>query len=138
LLGSSPEFRKMSTSEAFARQRLVQELYESRFASMQRLVSFYVLFHEMGKTVQDFWPSVSFGLLGYDMSRTQSIMRIATTASPVRAHPASLPQQSDCTRACVTARGHGLRSPTLGSMRAGRCRAWRCANECFSCSASES
>ena len=26
---------------------------------------------------------VSFGLLGYDMSRSQSIMRIATTASPV-------------------------------------------------------
>jgi hypothetical protein len=26
---------------------------------------------------------VSFGLLGYEMDRTQSIMRIATTASPV-------------------------------------------------------
>ena len=64
-------------------QILVQALYESRFASMQRLVAFFVMFHEMGKTVQDFWPFVSFGLLGYDMSRSQSIMRIATTASPV-------------------------------------------------------
>ena len=37
----------------------------------------------MGKAVQDFWPWVSCGLLGYDMSRSQSIMRVATTASPV-------------------------------------------------------
>ena len=42
-----------------------------------------VMFHEMGKRVADFWPAVSFGALGYDMSRTHSIMRIATTASPV-------------------------------------------------------
>ena len=41
------------------------------------------MFHAMAKSVQDFWPKVSFGLLGYDMSRSQSIMRIATTASPV-------------------------------------------------------
>ena len=37
----------------------------------------------MAQAVQDFWTVVSLGLLGYDMSRTQSIMRIATTASPV-------------------------------------------------------
>ena len=50
---------------------------------MQRLVGFMVIFYHMGKRVQDFWPAVSLGLLGYDMSRTQSIMRVATTASPV-------------------------------------------------------
>jgi len=50
---------------------------------MQRLVGFLVLFHEMARRVQDFWPTVSCGLLGYDMSRSHSIMRIATTASPV-------------------------------------------------------
>ena len=82
-MGTSTEFRTLSTQQVFQRQRMLQELYESRIASMQRLVSFFVLFHQMGKSVQDFWPSVSFGLLGYDMSRTQSIMRIATTASPV-------------------------------------------------------
>eukprot|EP00959_Pyramimonas_sp_CCMP1952_P348005 7289400-Pyramimonas_sp.AAC.1 len=37
----------------------------------------------MGRKVQRFWPRVSFGLLHYDMDRTQSIMRVATTASPV-------------------------------------------------------
>jgi hypothetical protein len=115
-MATNAEFRKMSTSEAFARQQLVQELYESRFASMQRLLSFYVLFHEMGKTVQDFWPSVSFGLLGYDMSRTQSIMRIATTASPVRVWPLSLVVPPRLSALLMLADcGHGLRSPALGS-----------------------
>ena len=42
-----------------------------------------MVFHRLGKMVQDFWPRVSFGMLGYDMSRTQSIMRVATTASPI-------------------------------------------------------
>jgi hypothetical protein len=64
-------------------QELLMRLYESRFASLQRAVSFFVMFHEMGKRVADFWPSVSFGLLGYRMDRSHSIMRIATTASPV-------------------------------------------------------
>ena len=44
----------------------------------------FVMFHELGKRVQDFWPTWTLGYLGYDMSRTHSIMRIATTASPVR------------------------------------------------------
>ena len=48
-----------------------------------RFVGFLVLFHAMGKRVQDWWSAASLGLLGYEMSRTQSIMRIATTASPV-------------------------------------------------------
>lgn len=36
-----------------------------------------------GARVRDFWPMVSGGLLGYDMARSQSIMRVASTASPV-------------------------------------------------------
>ena len=65
------------------KQVLVQTLYEGRFASLERFVGFLILFHRLGKRVQDFWPSVSCGMLGYDMSRSHSIMRIATTASPV-------------------------------------------------------
>ena len=64
-------------------QVLAMRLYESRIASLQRCVSFFVLFHQMAKRVADFWPSVSFGYLNYETSRTHSIMRIATTASPV-------------------------------------------------------
>ena len=33
----------------------------------------------------DFWPRVSLGYLHYAMDRTQSIVRIATTAAPVTA-----------------------------------------------------
>ncbi len=50
---------------------------------MERLVGFLVVFHRMAKRVQDFWPRVTFGIFGYDMSRSQSIMRVATTACPV-------------------------------------------------------
>ena len=49
----------------------------------QRAVAFFVLFHKMAKDTQDFWKAASLGLLGYDMSRSQSILRVATTASPV-------------------------------------------------------
>jgi len=73
----------VSPHELMRRQTLLQVLYEGRCASLQRMVAFFVLFHAMGKTVQDFWPKISCGYLGYDMSKSHSIMRIATTASPV-------------------------------------------------------
>ena len=79
----SPRFKNLSVEKLIQRQFLVQSLYESRMASLQRLVGFFVMFHEMGKNVQDFWPRVTCGYLGYDMSRTQSITRVMTTASPV-------------------------------------------------------
>ena len=66
-----------------ASQNLSMQLYESRVASLQRFVSMCVVFHQLGKRVASFWPAVSFGFLGYRMDRTHSIMRIATTASPV-------------------------------------------------------
>ena len=82
-MAASTKFKKLSADQLMERQRQVQTLYETRFASMQRLVAFFVLFHEMGKRVQDFWPAWTMGYLGYRIDRTHSIMRIATTASPV-------------------------------------------------------
>ena len=73
----------VTDAEVMRQQRLMQTLYESRFASAERLIGFMVLLHALGKAVQDFWPRASCGLLGYDMSRTQSIMRVASTAAPV-------------------------------------------------------
>jgi hypothetical protein len=64
-------------------QEFSMELYESRIASLQRFVAMTVMFHQMGSRVQGFFPRMSLGLLGYRMDRTHSIMRIATTASPV-------------------------------------------------------
>ncbi|KAI2497269.1 protein side chain deglutamylation [Fragilaria crotonensis] len=64
-------------------QHFSHELYETRIASLQRFVAMTVMFHQMGKRVQDFFANMSLGLLGYRMDRTHSIMRIATTASPI-------------------------------------------------------
>lgn len=78
--------KSLDTVEGFSKscsQHLSMELYESRFASLQRFVGMCVMFHHTGKTVQDFFPRFSFGLMRYNMERTHSIMRIATTASPV-------------------------------------------------------
>jgi hypothetical protein len=68
---------------AIKSQHFIQELYESRIASMQRFVAMTVMFHQMGSRVQNFFASISLGLLGYRIDRSHSIMRIATTASPV-------------------------------------------------------
>ena|GEM_PF-2314132 len=51
--------------------------YESRFASFERLIASYVLFHAMAQRVSRQYP------IRYDISRTQSGTRIATTAAPV-------------------------------------------------------
>merc|ERR1711862_41684 len=68
---------------AIKAQNFSQELYESRIASLQRFVSMVVMFHQIGKRVQSFFPRISFGFLGYRIDRTHSVMRIATTASPI-------------------------------------------------------
>jgi len=68
---------------AMKSQNFSQELYESRIASLQRFVSMTVMFHQMGSRVQNYFANTSFGLLGYRMDRSHSIMRIATTASPI-------------------------------------------------------
>jgi len=64
-------------------QDFAQELYESRIASMQRFVSMCVMFHEMGRSVENFFSRLTFGLLGYRYDRTHSILRVASTASPI-------------------------------------------------------
>jgi hypothetical protein len=64
-------------------QENAMQLYETRIASMQRFVAMTVMFHQMGMRVESFFRKISFGWLGYRIDRTHSIMRIATTASPV-------------------------------------------------------
>ena len=62
-------------------QNMAMQLYESRIASTQRFVAMAVMFHELATRVQTFWPTWTFGYLGYRIDRTHSIMRIE--ASPV-------------------------------------------------------
>ena len=64
-------------------QHLSMELYEGRIASLERFVAITVMFHELGSNVQKFFPAVPFGYLGYSIDQTQSMLRVATTASLV-------------------------------------------------------
>jgi hypothetical protein len=45
----------VSTTELIERQKVAMRLYESRYASTQRCIAFFVLFHTLGKKVQNFW-----------------------------------------------------------------------------------
>jgi hypothetical protein len=57
----------------------VKDLFEGRFASLERYVGFLVLFHAMALRVScSSWP-----LPPWDISRSQSILRVASTAAPV-------------------------------------------------------
>jgi len=65
------ELKNVSLLRLCDEQMLAMRLYETRFdaavdtlfASLQRCMAFFVLFHQMGKHVADFWPAVSFGYL---------------------------------------------------------------------------
>ena len=57
----------------------VETFIECRFLAGERYTAFLVLFHAMAARVAGFWP------LTYDVSRSQSCLRGATTASPVSA-----------------------------------------------------
>ena len=61
-----PNFDGLTVGQLTRRQTLLQTLYETRVASLQRLVSFMVVFHAMGKAVEDFWRVASLGIFAYD------------------------------------------------------------------------
>lgn len=65
--------------ELLEAQSAVEEFLENRFLSAERLLAFLVSFHAMAATVASFWP------LQWDTSRSQSRLRVATTAAPVSA-----------------------------------------------------
>ena len=60
-------------------QSLLEGLVESRVLSAERLLAFFVAFHAMAARVAGTWP------LTFDLARSQSGLRIATTAAPVSA-----------------------------------------------------
>jgi hypothetical protein len=59
-------------------QQVVQQFYECRVAAVERYVSFCVMFHAMAEHCHRPWFCVP-----WDMARSQSNLRVATTASPV-------------------------------------------------------
>ena len=72
--GLSAEARRAIENNA-----LLELFQENRFNSLERYVAFLVTFHAMAKFPSSFW------FVGWDTSRSQSQLRIATTAAPVSA-----------------------------------------------------
>ena len=60
-------------------QAPIEEFIENRFLSAERYTGFMVMFHQMAETVASFKP------LRWDTSRSQSCLRVATTAAPISA-----------------------------------------------------
>lgn len=61
-------------------QQIVQQFYECRIASLERYVAFCVMFHAMADHACRPWLCKE-----WDMARSQSNLRVATTASPIAA-----------------------------------------------------
>ncbi|GIL76244.1 hypothetical protein Vretifemale_5725 [Volvox reticuliferus] len=61
------------------KQTVMEQLLESRYLSLERLLAFMVMFHAMARRTADWWP------LTFDIARSQSGLRVATTAAPVTA-----------------------------------------------------
>ncbi|EFJ47636.1 hypothetical protein VOLCADRAFT_91983 [Volvox carteri f. nagariensis] len=61
------------------KQTVMEQLVESRYLSLERLLAFMVMFHAMARRTADWWP------LTFDIARSQSGLRVATTAAPVTA-----------------------------------------------------
>lgn len=61
-------------------QQIVQQFYECRVASLERYTAFCVMFHAMASHSCKPWL-----VKEWDMARSQSNLRVATTASPIAA-----------------------------------------------------
>ena len=65
--------------QALVSQAVVEQLTENRYMALQRMMAFMTMFHAMARSVANLWP------LTFDISRSQSGLRIATTAAPATA-----------------------------------------------------
>jgi hypothetical protein len=60
-------------------EAVMKDIFEGRWASLERYIGFLVLFHAMALRVScSSWP-----LPSWDISRSQSILRVASTAAPI-------------------------------------------------------
>ena len=73
------EYKTEGSKAVLDAEAAMKDLFEGRFLSFERYISFLVLFHAMALRVStSSWP-----LPPWDISRSQSILRVASTAAPV-------------------------------------------------------
>jgi hypothetical protein len=88
---------------------VVELWYENRYASLERYLSFLVLFHAMADRVASFMP------LHFEIWRSQSQLRVATTAAPISAAEVEKEWASDKHHIeCFPLVDHASRDPSLG------------------------
>eukprot|EP00808_Paulinella_micropora_P025691 g57099.t1 len=86
-------------------QVIVQQFYESRIASLERYIAFCVMFHAMAKACHKPWFRPE-----WDIAKSQSNLRVATTASPIGAahsHAAPSYYELQTSRQLLTRLRHG-------------------------------
>jgi hypothetical protein len=66
-----------------------------RYASLERYIAFLVMFHAMAARVAAFFP------LQFDIARSQSQLRVATTAAPISAAEIEKEWAHDAVAGCV-------------------------------------
>jgi hypothetical protein len=78
-LNSMMEEVDVRSQAVVALETPMKDLYEGRFASLERYIAWLVLFHAMAlRASKSSWP-----LPPWDISRSQSILRVSSTAAPV-------------------------------------------------------
>jgi len=82
---------KVKGQALIAELAVIEQLYETRIAAMERLMGFYVVFHRAVK------PVSRMPIIPFDMDRSESRLRVASTPAPIpfveelaRGTPASL------------------------------------------------
>jgi hypothetical protein len=82
---------KVKGAALIAELAVIEQLYETRIAAMERLMGFFVVFHRAVK------PVSRMPILAFDMDRSESRLRVASTPAPIpfveelaRGTPASL------------------------------------------------
>ena len=81
--------------ELFNKTATLERWHENRHASFERYVAFLVLFHQMAARVASFAP------LAFNISRSQSQLRVATTAAPISAHEVQQQWGADFEKNCL-------------------------------------
>jgi hypothetical protein len=82
---------KVKGQAMIAELAVIEQLYDTRIAAMERLMAFFVVFHRAVK------PVSRMPILAFDMDRSESRLRVASTPAPIpfveelgRGSPASL------------------------------------------------
>lgn len=80
VLGGRELLHDMPLKQMVSNISMAETFYETRIASAERLIGFFVMFHSMVK------PLSKLPFLNFDMDRTASRLRVASTPAPVAMH----------------------------------------------------